>query len=389
MQFNDFTSDRAGRPTRQTTGYVSFLPNPLPPQVEFRPRLISRLSAADRALGNLRGRGSQLRNPFLLIRPFQFREAVLSSRIEGTQASLSDLFFYEAAPAESDKKGDVREVWNYVRALEHALHPDRHLPLSLRLIRELHAILLEETASEQHTPGEFRTSPNWIGRPGATLADATFVPPAVHDMKAALDDFEKYLHRSDPLPPLVRLAIIHYQFEAIHPFLDGNGRIGRLLIALLLSEWKLLDAPLLYLSGFFERRREQYYALLLDVSLHGLWEDWIEFFLEAVEEESNAAADRAQRLTSLRESLANRVMTMRGSSSLIAVIDAIMVQPVITIPQAVAATRLSYQGAAWNVQRLVQMGILTRTHQARRPQPYVARDVLALMNDGIVDDASS
>jgi Fic family protein len=386
LQVNDFTSERAGRPQRQQSGYVAFIPSPLPPAIEFGRRLVGRLSAADRALGNLRGTGRLLRNPYLLIRPFEFREAVLSSRIEGTQASLSDLFFFEAAPAESDKATDVREVMNYVRALEHGLHAERALPLSLRLLREMHSILLEGTRGQEHTPGEFRRSQNWIGPPRVTLTDATFVPPPVHEMQAALDDLEKYLHKDDALPPLVRLAIIHYRFEAIHPFLDGNGRIGRLLIALLLSEWKLLDSPLLYLSAFFERRRQQYYASLLGVSLHGTWEDWIEFFLEGVESEANDAADRARRMTELRESLVKRVTALKGPGSLVALIDALMERPVITIPQAVTATGLSYQGAAWNVQRLVEMGILEKTTRARRPQTYYAPAVIELMDDGIVNN---
>jgi Fic family protein len=248
----------------------------LPSHIEFDRALVSALSDADRALGELAGLGRTLPNPNLLIRPFIRREAVLSSRIEGTQADAADLYAYEAkqlalplsSSAASDT--DVREVFNYVRALEYGLERLSTLPVSLRLIREVHDVLMKGVRGEFATPGEFRRTQNWIVWPGCTLKDATYVPP-VAEMREALGDLEKYLYADDPLPPLIRLALIHYQFEAIQPFIDGNGRIGRLLISLLLINWNLQPVPLLYLSAYFERQRDAYYDHLLAVSERGNW----------------------------------------------------------------------------------------------------------------------
>ncbi len=278
MKLERFQNTPAGRLLQvgqDQTAYWAFAPNPLPPVLVWDAELVRVLSDADRALGELAGLGRTMPNPNLLIRPFIRREAVLSSRIEGTQADIADLYAYEAgqlplpgvkpAPPESD----VREVLNYVHAMEYGLERIQTLPVSLRLLRELHERLLAGVRGDQATPGEFRRTQNWIGRPGCTLNDADFVPPPVAEMNAALDAFEKYLHAGNAYPPLVRLAVIHYQFEAIHPFLDGNGRIGRLLISLLLVHWNLLSLPLLYLSAFFERHRKDYYDLLFAVSERG------------------------------------------------------------------------------------------------------------------------
>ena len=224
---------------RAPTGHWAFVPGLLPPELTFDAKLVTTLSAADRGLGLLGGAGSWLPNPHLLIRPFLRREAVLSSRIEGTVSTVTDLVLFEVAPEEA-RAPDVREVANYLVALERATSADRELPLSKRLIRELHRDLMTGVRGDHLTPGEFRTSQNCIGPPGCLLDQATFVPPPVDQMHDCLDRFEAYLHASPALPPLVRLALIHYQFEAIHPFLDGNGRVGRLLVSVLLHEWKLL-----------------------------------------------------------------------------------------------------------------------------------------------------
>jgi Fic family protein len=280
MKPEDFTDRKAGRLIKGPQGYWAFVPDPLPPRLSTDWDLANLLSRADRALGELSGLARNLPNPHLLIGPFVRREAVLSSRIEGTQASLSDLFYFEAAHSEKTalpKKppSDVQEVTNYVKALEYAPKRIKDLPLSLRLIRELHEILLSGVRGEHWTPGEFRRSQNWIGPPGCTLIDATFVPPPPQDMMEALGQLEKYLHMPSNLPPLVHIALVHYQFEVIHPFLDGNGRIGRLLISLLLCHEGLIDQPFLYLSAFFEHRRPNYYQRLLDISTGGKWRQWI------------------------------------------------------------------------------------------------------------------
>jgi len=255
----DFHKSSPGRVLRIPAGYWACVPNPLPPTLPWTPELVTVLSEADRALGELAGLGRSLPNPHLLIRPLVRREAVLSSRIEGTQASLSDLYAYEAAQLPLfEPPSDVREVYNCVHALEYGLERLRTLPLSLRLIREIHAQLMEGVRGEHQTPGEFRRSQNWVGPPGCTLNETTFVPPPLAEMHKALDAFERFLYAPSSLPPLVRLGLIHYQFEATHPFLDGNGRIGRLLITLLLCAWNLMPEPLLYMSAYFEAHCQTY-----------------------------------------------------------------------------------------------------------------------------------
>ena len=257
--------------------YWAFFPNPLSPPLHWDSELVHMLSEAARALGQLAGLGRALPNPHLLIRPFIRREAVLSSRIEGTRTDLPLLYAYEAGQLTlrglepTAPEADTREVLNYVHALEYGLDRLHTLPISLRLLREVHEKLMQGVRGEQATPGEFRRSQNWIGPPGCTLNDATFVPPPPTELMDSLSAFESYLHGADSLPPLVRLALIHYQFEAIHPFIDGNGRIGRLLITLLLVHWESLPLPLLYLSAYFERRRDEYYRLQLEVSASGSW----------------------------------------------------------------------------------------------------------------------
>jgi len=279
-------------------GYWAFVPPPLPPDLRLDLELIRHLPAADRVLGLLAGAASTLPNPHLLARALLRREAVLSSRIEGTQASLSDLVLFEAEPSRRGSD-DVREVYNYVAAVDHVLHPDRRLPVSLPLLREAHAILLGGVRGGEATPGEFRRSQNWIGRAGCTLDEATYVPPPPERLWEALDPLERYLHAQQPLPPLVAIGCLHYQFEAVHPFLDGNGRVGRLLVTLLLAEWDLLPQPLLDLSAYIEPRRDEYYAELLHVSTEGDWSRWLRFFLTAVQHQATDAVARVGRLRAL------------------------------------------------------------------------------------------
>jgi len=376
MQPTDFQTDRAGILKRSPSGYHYFAPKPLPPELILAPGLIRRLSSADRALGHLAGVGTTLTNPYLLIRPFVRREAVLSSRIEGTMASLSDLFFFEAASKAPARAPDVREVANYVHALERALEPDRQLPISLRLIRQLHKDLMTGLGGPHLTPGEFRTSQNWIGPPGCDLNQASFIPPAIPEMTAALDAFEKYLHAPSDLPQLVRLAIIHYQFEAIHPFLDGNGRVGRLLLSLLLCEENMLPSPLLYLSAFFGRRRDDYYDRLLSVSQKGSWEEWIDFFLEGVAEQSADAVTRSMGLYTLRDAYRQRFQTARASALLLKLIEALFHHPAVTIAQAAKMLDVTPRSASLNIQRLVDEGLLTEVTGRARNRVFVAPEIV-------------
>lgn len=377
-----FRNSPAGRPVQAIGGYWAFVPNPLPPALTWTPELITVLSEADRALGELAGLGRSLLNPHLLIRPFVRREAVLSSRIEGTRASLSDLYAYEAVQLTMfEPPPDVREVYNYVRALEYGLERLRTLPLSSRLTREIHAWLMEGVRGEHQTPGEFRRSQNWIGPPGCTLNNAPFVPPPVTEMHEALDAFEKFLHTPSLLPPLVRLGLIHYQFEAIHPFLDGNGRIGRLLITLLLCAWDLLPEPLLYLSAYFEAHRQTYYDLLLAISREGAWEAWLTFFLRGVATQSWDAVARAQRLQNLRERYREQFQTARAAARLLQVVDLLFAQPLLTIGQVAQALDVSFPAARQYVNQLEQAAMLQEITGQARNRVYRADEVLRAIEE--------
>ncbi len=276
MNPSDFLKSAPGRPVKTSRGYWAFLVNPLPPELAWSDVLVTLHSEAERELARLALAGSDFPHSHILARPFIRNEAVISSRIEGTRATLDDLYLYEADQLSFLERGsDAREVYNYVRALDHGLERVKTLPISLRLIRELHAKLMDGVRGEIMTPGEFRRSQNWIGPAGCTLETAPYVPPPVEEMHIALDALEKFFHAQSDLPQLTRLGLIHYQFEAIHPFLDGNGRLGRLLISLLLCQWELLPRPLLYLSAYFERNRSDYYDRLLAVSRRGDWEGWL------------------------------------------------------------------------------------------------------------------
>jgi Fic family protein len=381
MQPTDFTKDMRGKVIRHPSGYWYFVPSPLPPDVPLTWGLVRQLSEADRGLAELAGVARNLPNPHLLIGPFIRREAVLSSRIEGTQASLSDLFFFEAAgPASPVVRAlpapDVKEVANYVRAMEYGLERLKQFPLSLRLMRELHGKLMEGVRGEELTPGEFRKSQNWIGPLGCTLMDATFVPPPVPEMKDALDKLERYLHSKSLLPPLVRMALVHYQFEAIHPFLDGNGRIGRLLISLLLSHEGLLLQPLLYLSAYFEWNRQEYYRLLLSVSQAGSWSEWIEFFLKGVAEQSRDAIWRTGKLLDLWKSYRRKLASARSSALLLRLVDDLFEYPVVTVPRTAARLGITQRSAGLNIQKLVAANILTEVTGRQRYRTFVSQPII-------------
>ena len=382
MRREDFSSEAPGQVVRAPEGHWAFLPDPLPPHIQWTPALVSALSDADRALGEVAGLGRLLPNPHLLIRPLMRREAVLSSRIEGTQASLSDLYAYEAAQLELfELPSDVQEVHNYIEALEYGLERIRELPLSLRLIRELHGRLMAGVRGREKHPGEFRREPNWIGPPGCTAETANYVPPPVAEMHDALHAFESYLHEPSDLPPLARIALIHYQFEAIHPFLDGNGRIGRLLITLLLCEWDLLPQPLLYLSPYFEASREAYYDLLLAVSQRGAWEEWLAYLLRGVVAQAQDAIARIRRLQDLRESYRAMVQSERAGARLLQALDLLFASPVITVRQLEAEMEVNYPTAQRYVQRLEELGILREITGQARNRVYRAEDVIRAIEE--------
>lgn len=368
------------------SAYEAFVPHPLPPKLDLDLGLVGLLSVADRALGELSGLGRNLVNAHLLVQPFIRQEAVLSSRIEGTQASMADLYAYEAGQLPlfpglaTPSDSDVREVANYVRALQYGLSRRDELPVSLRLLRELHERLMEGVRGEKAYPGEFRRSQNWIGPPGCTLADARFVPPPVPEMQEALGSFEKYLHEGDTYPPLIRLAFIHYQFEAIHPFVDGNGRIGRLLLAILLADWEILHQPLLYLSAYFERHRREYYDLLLAVSEEGAWRDWVAFFLYGVAEQAREAGVRIKKLQDLQQSWRERLEKDRAAASVLRLTEQLFVQPVMTIPAAQKLLGVAYHTAQAAIERLVREGILLPANGGSRGKVFVARAVMGVLS---------
>lgn len=379
MQPSDFSADSPGRLVRTLDGHCAFLPHPLPPPFSFDATILQMLSEADRALGQLAGVGAMLPNPHLLIGPFVRREAVLSSRIEGTVATAQQLVLFEALPGGRPSAPDVHEVANYVKALEHGLTRLKKLPISLRLIREIHGVLLKDVRGEASRPGEFRPTQNFIGRAGQTIEAARFVPPPVSEMHKALNEFERFLHAPSDLPALVQLALIHYQFEAIHPFMDGNGRVGRLLISLLLCERGLLPQPLLYLSVYLESHRDAYIDHLLRVSQTGSWSEWIGFFLRGVAEQSRDAISRSQELMDLRKEYQRRVQSPRASALLVQLVDDLFANPAMTIGQARKRLEVTYRSAQQNVEKLVKAGIL-REHTGRsRNRIYVAPEIVSII----------
>lgn len=375
----DFTEDKNGRLLKTALDYWAFVPNPLPPHIDLKWELVNHLSEADRALSELAGTARTLPNPHLLIGPFIRREAVLSSRIEGTQASLSDLLFFEASGTIDPRVPDTREVANYVKAMEYGLSRLKKFPLSLRFIREVHAHLMHGVRGDHLTPGEFRRSQNWIGPDRCTLTEAIYVPPPVGEMEQALAQFETYLHAPSALPLLIRLAAIHYQFEAIHPFLDGNGRIGRLLITLLLCQEQALPEPLLYLSAYFEHHRNEYYRLLLAVSQAGKWIDWITFFLRGVAEQSRDALARSGRLLDLWQSYRAEFQSARSSALQLRLVDQLFAYPAITVNQAAKLLKVTHRSAQLNIEKLMRKGILKEATGKLRNRVFVAPQIVTII----------
>ena len=383
MDINDFKSTRAGKVIKTDRDYSAFVPHSLPPEIKYSSESINLLAEANRYLGNLNGVGALLPNPNLLIVPYMRREAVLSSKIEGTQTSLSDLFYFEAAQKKEQKveaqKTDVLEVVNYVKAMDYGLKRLKELPICLRLMREIHAILMKDVRGQRLTPGEFRRSQNWIGPSGCTLNDAAFVPPPVHEMHEALGELEKFLHNRDNIPGLIQCASIHYQFEAIHPFLDGNGRIGRLIITLFLCEREFLGYPMLYLSAFFEKYRREYYERLIAVSQRGEWEEWIIFFLRAIIVQSKDAAENSKAILRLLENYRGRIHEKRTSIYVTKLLDELFKNPYIAIPRAAVKLKTSFHTAKAAIEKLRKANILVEVTDKQRGKVYCAKELLSLL----------
>jgi Fic family protein len=377
---------RSGQFVMQPSGYRAFVPAPLPPAppLDFEGELQDLLSNADQAIGRLDGVVRFVPDQDIFVAMYVRREAVLSSQIEGTQSTLEDLLEVELEPDSSD--GDVGEIVNYVAAMNYGLDRLQELPLSLRLIKEIHGELLRDGRGSHATPGEFRTTQNWIGPRGASLKQATYVPPPVPDMKTALSDFEKFLHSDDQPPLLVVAGLAHAQFETIHPFLDGNGRVGRLLTTFLLCRGGALRAPLLYLSYYLKLHRSEYYDRLMAVRIGGDWEGWLRFFLRGVAETAAEANATAERIVELRESARTRVMEDIGANGL-RLLSLLFQRPLVNVNRVKDELEVTFPTASRLVRHFEDLGLLRELTGRSRSRLYRFEPYFSLFDDPQVPEA--
>ncbi|MEM7714370.1 MAG: Fic family protein [Cyanobacteria bacterium P01_A01_bin.68] len=377
--------NRAGCYVQQARGYKAFIPSSLPPKPEINMdmEMWNLLSQADRALGRLDGSTDALPNPDLFVFMYVRKEAVLSSQIEGTQASLIDVLEFESNAFEPDNLQDVAEVVNYIAAVNHGLERLSSLPVSLRLIREIHEKLMQGVRGSERDPGEFRQTQNWIGSGGFTLANATYVPPPPHEMNQALDNLEKFLHDPTPIPALIKVGLAHAQFETIHPFLDGNGRTGRLLITFLLCEKNILQRPLLYISHYFKRYRSEYYDRLQAVRDMGNWESWLKFFLKGVYEVAQEASATARQIVNMKEEHRQIVLNNMGrrSGNALTLLENLYFQPFITIEFVEKLIQLSYPNANTLVKDLCNLGLLKEITGQKRNRAFAYDPYLTVFKD--------
>lgn len=378
-------SHRAGRYVQQPARFRAFIPSPLPPEppIAVSPEMQVLLSKADRALGRLDGSIQTLPHPDLFVFMYVRKEAVLSSQIEGTQSSIQDVLAAEAQILSPDRPKDVDEVVNYVRAMKYGLKRLEELPVSVRLIREIHAELLKGVRGQHLTPGDIRTSQNWIGPVGCSLNEATFVPPPPHEVAKHLGDLEIFLHSDIQLPMLVRIGLAHVQFETIHPFLDGNGRVGRLLIAFLLCEQEILLKPVLYLSHYFKQHRQQYYDHLQAVRDRGSWEEWIIFFLQGVIEVSKQATETARRILTLRETHRSTITERfgRAAGNGHRVLEYLYEHPILSTNEVRDLIGTTYAAANELVGKFVSNGILREITGQARNRKFMYQSYIDLFRD--------
>lgn len=374
MNPTDYNAPEAGKIVQTAQGYAAFVPSPLPPAIVYDNDLVLALSQADAALSELAGLGRTLPNPHLLIGSYVRREAVLSSRIEGTHSDLSDLLLDEIDSSNSRAEDeDLREVRNYMVALEHGIARLAELPLSLRLIREIHGKLLDGVRGNSATPGEFRRSQNWIGRPGSTLATAAYVPPPPDVLMECLGAWEDFAHVKGTLPDLIQCALLHEQFEAIHPFLDGNGRVGRLLITLFLMERGRLSQPLLYLSDYIEANREGYYDALQRIRTHGDWRGWLLYFLDGVTVTARNGVGQASALLALRERM-NAIFSERPRA--LPLVDALFLNPYVTAVKVQQTLCIADPTARLLISFLEEKSVLEEVTGRSWGKVWVARPIL-------------
>jgi Fic family protein len=385
MEKNGFGATATGRLVPTIGGRKAFVPNPLPPiPLDLNP-VAAQLAAASQAIGELRGIGRSMANPMLLIRPLQRREAVSSSSMEGTYTTLSDLFLFEAGVGDAAKKEDNREVLNYARALAKTILELGKLPISSRLLRNAHETLLDGVANHRGAAveaGELKRDQNWIGGSGR-IETARFIPPPPKEAMDAIDDLAKFINRENRagIPPLIDAALAHYQFETIHPFADGNGRVGRMLITLMLIDGDVLRQPLLYMSPWLERHKDRYIDLMYEVSRKGEWIPWVSFFLEAVVESAYSTIRVVERLQDLQAKYREQFQTARRSALLPRIIDLAFEQPAMTITDIAAQIGVTYQAASNNVAELVKAGLAIEF--GSHPKVIIFEEILeALRMDG-------
>ena len=374
--------NRAGTFKKNLSGelqYSSFEPKPLPPNpsVEMEEDMISSLVQANRVLGVLNALSHRIPSIDLFVSMYVRKEALLSSQIEGTQATLDDIL----DPAlESNTNRNVAEVINYIKAMEYATGRLQNLPLCNRLLRETHEVLMEHVRGGEKNPGEFRQSQNWIGPQGSNLNNATYVPPNPEDMQIAMSDLEKFINLEDEIDPLIKIALIHYQFETIHPFLDGNGRVGRLLITLFLREKNILTYPTLYISYFLKRNRIEYYDRMMEVRMKGNFEQWVKFFLRALAASAQDAIDTIDALVALHQKNCSKVEAVKSSRKTVArVFDYIEKQPIIDIKKASTDLEISFNTMSKAVKTLEEIGILRQTQNAARNRCFAYEEYLVIL----------
>jgi Fic family protein len=380
MNREDFTDAAPGELVSTIDHALAFLPTPLPPRIEYDEPLVNRLTSATLAIGKLDGILRQLTNPFLLIRPFQLREAIASSQIEGTQTELRQLLLFQAADQPADAPGDVREVSNYTEALACGVSQPPDRKISVALIKEMHRLLLEGVRGQDQRPGELRSGQVWIAGDGYGIGQARFVPPPPTSVAGLLEDLAGFINSESEIPALIRLALVHYQFETIHPFSDGNGRIGRLLIPLLLVRWGIMSQPALYISDFFNVHRDVYVDGLWNVSRLGAWRDWFRVFIVAINSQAIDAYHRGGKLLDLRDEYRTRYQRGRASAALLRVIDMLFESPAITVPRVEKALAVTYPTANKWIDALVQDGVLVEVTQRSRNRIFLATGIYDVLN---------
>ena len=379
------TQNRAGVLKTNLSGefaYKSFTPTTLPPNptIELNNDMVNLLVAANRQLAVLDGLSAHIPNVNLFVSMYVRKEALMSSQIEGTQATLEDVL---DPLLDENANRNVADVINYIKATEFAIDRQKELPLCNRLIKETHAVLMADTCGQEKNPGEFRRSQNWIGGQGSTLKNARYIPPNVEDMTEAISDLEKYINAEDDLDALIRAALIHYQFETIHPFLDGNGRVGRLLITLFLMEKGVLSAPALYISYFLKKNRVEYYDRMTEVRNKGSYEQWVKFFLQAISESAEDAVDKIQKLSALHTQNAEVIASMgRAAKTALLVLSYLEANPIIEIKKTATALGLAFSTASAAVNRLVEAGILLQSAGEQRNRVFSYEAYLALLREG-------